>query len=67
MSSPKHVYCTDCIRGDALWEALSAKGFPNLIPERCVSCYPFDPEDSRGDDLRVNYEAKPEAPDDPST
>jgi len=51
----KHVYCTCCVRGNDLIDALYLHKNPEVMPDMCKECYPFDPEDSRGNDLRVNY------------
>jgi hypothetical protein len=53
----KHVYCLDCIKGqDLLSYILEPDYFPE--PLACKTCYPYDIEDSRGNDLRVNYVEK---------
>ncbi len=51
----KHVYCVNCIRGDKLVEAIVKE---LDIPKICEECYPYDFEDSRGNDLRIKYEEK---------
>ena len=45
-----HVYCTCCVYGKYLFGINK-----NIISKKCISCYPYDPEDSRGINLRVNY------------
>lgn len=53
----KHVYCLDCVNGqDLLAHIMEYDYFPE--PIACKTCYPYDPEDSRGTDLRVNYVEK---------
>ena len=48
----KHVYCTDCMFWEYLLESIENKW---ETPTICTFCYPFDPEDSAGNDLRINY------------
>ena len=52
-----HVYCTNCIHGEQMIRAFMFHS-PNNgdLPSECVTCYPFDPEDSRPFELRKNYE-----------
>ncbi len=52
MKKYKHVYCTCCIYGNHLMDAFDSG---KTIPKSCQSCYPYDPEDSRSNYLRVNY------------
>ena len=60
----KHVYCTCCIYGKKWiedffeWQNSDYSSCRNAAPElpnACRECYPYDPEDSKGNDLRVNY------------
>lgn len=49
------VYCTDCSEGKGLYLSLMSE--ENLdIPDRCEDCYPYDMEDSKPLNIRVNYE-----------
>jgi hypothetical protein len=52
MKDTEHVYCTKCINGENLLEAIYND---SPIPEECSCCYPYDPEDSRPLYQRKNY------------
>ena len=51
----QHVYCTDCIYGEQLIECIINE---DNLPGKCQNCYPYDPEDSRSIELRINYKPK---------
>jgi len=42
-----HVYCTDCVYGEELFECFTLDNINKKIPSFCNECYPYDPEDSR--------------------
>lgn len=52
MKKNKHVYCTNCVNGQSLIHRLLED---KEIPKSCISCYPFNPEDSVPFNERPNY------------
>ena len=51
----RHVYCTDCVRGNLLINAIIED---RKIPNNCEKCYPYNPEDSFPMELRKMYKGK---------
>ena len=48
----RHVFCVNCIH----WEELAESVIKETdLPDICGECYPYDFEDSRGNDLRTKY------------
>ena len=47
-----YVYCTECVYGNLLIDAINNG---NLIPVICLGCYPYNPEDSMPFSLRKEY------------
>ncbi len=58
MKKFKHVYCTECVYGKKWIQEMAnpvIKPIALIVPRICQTCYPFNPEDSTGNDMRVNY------------
>ncbi len=48
----EHVYCTNCVYGNKLLEAIY---FNTPLPKECENCFSFDPDDSKPFYLRKKY------------
>jgi hypothetical protein len=52
----KHVYCTDCVYWLSLYNHIE---FNNIeLPKSCVTCFPYNPEDSVKMIKRINYKER---------
>lgn len=49
----RHVYCVNCVYWEELAETIMRDS--DDVPDVCKKCYPYDFEDSRGNDLRTKY------------
>lgn len=57
MNKNTHVYCTDCMYGKKLIQAIINE---TDIPKQCKNCYPYNPEDSMKYEDKPNYNRKVE-------
>ena len=57
MNKDKYVYCTNCMYGGNLIEAITNG---TNMPEQCGKCYPFDLESGVRYENRPNYKEKSE-------
>lgn len=54
MNSYTYVYCTECVHGEELINAIVDGAEMPII---CNKCYPYNPEDSFPFEIRRNYQA----------
>lgn len=54
MNNDTQVYCTNCIHGNNLIKSL-IEDDERIMSDECITCHPFDCEDSRPFSLRKNY------------
>lgn len=56
MNKDTHVYCTDCVNWDELYEWIYFDN--NDCPYDCCFCHPLNPEDSFPFEIRKNYKVR---------
>jgi len=58
MDKDTQVYCTDCVYGDDVVNAMMFDNPDGNLPEPCKICWPFDIPDSRSFEIRKNFRAR---------